>query len=357
MIENLKKVLTPPHVTIKQALKQMDAMGEKTMIVVDEHQKILATVTDGDIRRWVLKGKSINAKLSNVMNRSPLTLPKDFVKDDARQLMLKCQIECLPVIDENRKVIAYLGWTDLFENRLKIFKPINHPVVIMAGGEGVRLHPFTKILPKSLMPIGDKPIMEMILNRFFDHGCHDFYLSLNYKSNIIKAYFSEIEHPFKIKYILEKKPLGTAGSLYLLRKRIKKIFFVSNCDVLIEADYADIIKFHQERKNIITLVCAMKNYTIPYGVCTIDNDGGLRDIHEKPEHHFLVNTGMYVMDPSIFDYLPKGHFYNMTDLINDVLRQNGNIGVYPVSEKAWLDIGQFEALHETLKKFELKENP
>lgn len=352
-MEELKKVLTKQHVTVKHALKQMDAMGEKTLIVVDNQDRILATVTDGDIRRWILKGKNINAKLVNVMNRSPLTLPKGFMRGDAKELMLKHQIECLPVIDEGKRVIAYMHWADLFEDRFKVFKTIKQPVVIMAGGEGARLHPFTKILPKPLMPLGDKPIVEIIINRFFDHGCRDFYLSMHYKSNIIKAYFNDVEHKFKIKYVLEKKPLGTAGSLYLLRNRIKKTFFVSNCDVLIEADYADIMKFHHDQKNKITLVCAMKNYTIPYGVCEIYNDGNLRDIHEKPEHHFLVNTGMYVLDPVVLNNIPKGHSYNMTDLIKDFLKKGEKVGVYPVSEKAWLDIGQFEALHETLKKFEI----
>jgi len=351
-MDKLKRVFTASGVTIKQALKQMDAMGEKTLIVVDDNGKIVATVTDGDIRRWILKGKNINAKLSNVMNRSPLTLPHDFSKEEAKQLMLRNQIECLPVIDSNKKVVAYLGWADLFENRLKIFKPIHLPVVIMAGGEGARLHPFTKILPKPLMPIGDKPIIELIIERFSACGCRDFHLSMNYKSNIIKAYFNDVQHPFKINYVLEKKPLGTAGSLYLLRKRIKKTFFVSNCDILIDADYADIVKFHHERKNKITLVCAMKNYTIPYGVCEIFNDGDLKGIHEKPEHHFLVNTGMYVLEPDVLEGIPKNQFYNMTDLINAVLKDGGNVGAYPVSEKAWLDIGQFEALQETLKRFE-----
>ena len=352
-MEKLKKVLIKPDVTIKQAMKQMDAMGEKTLIVVDEQGRILATVTDGDVRRWILKGKNINAKLSNVMNRHPLTLQPGFIKEDAKKLMLDKQIECLPVIDDGRNVVAYLHWADLFEDRFKVFKTINQPVVIMAGGEGARLHPFTKILPKPLMPIGDKPIIEIIINRFFDHGCRDFYLSMNYKSNLIKAYFSDVEHPFKIKYVLEKKPLGTAGSLYLLKNRIKKTFFVSNCDVLIEADYADIIKFHHDRNNMITLVCAMKNFVIPYGVCEIHNDGNLKNINEKPEHHFLVNTGMYVLDPAVFGHMPKGHFYNMTDLINNLLKIGERVGVYPVSEKAWLDIGQFEALHETLKRFEI----
>ncbi|MFA5339655.1 MAG: nucleotidyltransferase family protein [Candidatus Omnitrophota bacterium] len=351
MTGRFKKTLIRPNCSIKQALKQMDAMGEKTLIVVDDRKRVVGTITDGDIRRWILNGKSLNESLVNAMNRRPLTLKEGFAKEDAKNLMLQRQVECLPVVDGTKKVISCLWWTDLFESNPKNFKSLKLPVVIMAGGEGVRLHPFTKVLPKPLMPIGDKPIIEIIIDRFFGYGCEDFYLSLNYKSNMIKAYFSDFEHKYKINYILENKPLGTAGSLHLLKNRIKKTFFVSNCDILIEADYADILRFHKKRKNKITLVSSMKNFTIPYGVCEIENGGVLRDIREKPEYDFLVNTGMYILDAAVLNDIPKNRFYNITDLIGDYIEKKEKIGVYPVSEKSWLDMGQFEALQEMLKKF------
>lgn len=350
-MERLKKVLTKPGCTIKHALKQMDAMGEKTLIVVDDKDRILGTTTDGDIRRWILRGKNLNGSIVSVMNRHPILLREDFSREDAKKIMIQKQIECLPVVDEAKKVIACLWWVDLFENKMKIFKSLNLPVVIMAGGEGVRLHPYTKILPKPLMPIGDKPIIEIIIDRFVNYGCKYFYLSLNYKSSIIKAYFSDFEHKYSINYILENKPLGTAGSLHLLKNKIKKTFFVSNCDILIEADYVDILKFHRQKKNAITLVSSMKNFTIPYGICEIQNGGILKNIREKPEYDFLVNTGMYILDAKVLEDIPNGRFYNITDLINDYLEKGKKVGVYPVSEKSWLDIGQFEALQETLGKF------
>jgi len=169
----------------------------------------------------------------------------------------------------------------------------------MAGGEGTRLYPFTKILPKPLVPIGDKPILEIIINRFYEYGCTNFNLSVNYKSNIIKAYFSDFKHNYKINYIHEKKPLGTAGSLHILQNRIRKTFFVSNCDILIDADYADILKFHKQSKNKITLVTSMKHFTIPYGICEIGDGGALKNINEKPEQDLLVNTGLYVLEPEV----------------------------------------------------------
>ncbi|MBF0386253.1 MAG: nucleotidyltransferase family protein [Candidatus Omnitrophica bacterium] len=352
-MERLKKILIHPDSTIKQALKQMDAMGEKTLITVDANNYILGTTTDGDIRRWVLKGKGINEGLAKVMNSQPLTLVEGYNKETAKKIMLRKQIECLPVVDKVGRVTGCLWWMDLFETKAKIKNDVRLPVVIMAGGEGSRLHPFTKILPKPLMPIGDKPIIEVIVDRFFEHGCQDFYLSLNYKSNLIKAYFSDFEHLYNINYILESKPLGTAGSLHLLRDKIKTTFFVSNCDILIEADYADMLKFHRSNKNKITMVSSMKNFTIPYGVCEIHNGGTLKSIQEKPEHDFLVNTGMYILEPGVLKDIPADRFYHITDLINDYLKKGEQVGVYPVSEKAWLDIGQFEELQETLKKFEV----
>lgn len=351
-MEKFKKVLIKSVGTIKQALKQMDAMGEKTLIVIDDQGRILGTITDGDIRRWILKGKKLSENVTRVMNRHPMTLKEGFAQEEAKGLMVKYQIECLPVIDKDKKVIACLWWMDFFARRQVSTKSLKLPVVIMAGGEGVRLAPYTNILPKPLMPIGDKPVVEMIIDSFSKHGCKDFYLSLNFKANLIKAYFSDFEHRYKINYILEHKPLGTAGSLHLLKGKIKKTFFVSNCDVLIEADYTDMLKFHQEKKNLITLVSSMKNFTIPYGVCEIQSGGILKNIHEKPEHDLLVNTGMYILEPSVLAHIPKDRSYNMTDLINDYLKKGEKVGVYPVSDKAWLDIGQIEVLHETLKKFE-----
>lgn len=352
-MERLKKVFIKPNHTIKQALRQMDAMGEKTLLVVDDHSMLLGTISDGDIRRWILKGNDLMEGVSSVMNSTPISLDQNFERKMAKQLMVKQMLECLPVVDGNKKVISAVWWVDLFENESKKLKRLRIPVVIMAGGEGARLAPFTKIIPKPLMPIGDKPIIEIIIGRFMDYGCIDFYLSLNYKSNIIKAYFNDFEHQYKIAYIEEELPLGTAGSLHLLKSHIKKTFFLSNCDILIEADYADIFKFHQEKKNKITLVSSMKNFMVPYGVCEIENGGILKGIKEKPEFDFFVNTGMYVLDKAVLEDIPKNKFYNMTDLIGDYLKKDERIGVYPVSEKSWLDMGQFEVLQEMLKKFEV----
>lgn len=353
-MDRVKRIFIKPGHTVKQALRQMDAMGEKILFVVDEENVLLGALSDGDVRRWILKGKALSQHVASVMNVHPVTLGRDFKKETVQELMVEKVLGCLPVVDENNKVISAVWWVDLFKESTRKVRKLDIPVVIMAGGEGSRLAPFTKILPKPLMPIGDKPIVEVIIERFVGFGCDDFYLSVNYKANIIKAYFNDFKHAYKIAYVEEKEPLGTAGSLHLLKKQIRKTFFLSNCDILIEADYADILKFHREKKNKITLVSSMKHITVPYGVCEIEDGGILKSIREKPEYDLFVNTGMYVLDKAVLEDIPRNRLYHMTDLINDYLAKGDKIGVYPVSEKSWLDMGQFEELQEMLRKFEGK---
>lgn len=355
-MERLKKIIVKPGVSIKQALKQMDEAGEKILFVGDDDNRLLGVVTDGDIRKWIIDNRSLSHPISKVMNKTPIYLKNDYSSGEAKNLMLSNRIECLPVLDKKKKIISAIWWLDLFQARPKKKDAMNIPVVIMAGGEGTRLAPFTKILPKPLMPVGDKTIIEMIIDRFAEYGCKEFYLSLNYKSNLIKAYFSDFPHDYKIHYLHENKPLGTAGSLSLLKGKIKSTFCVSNCDILIDADYSDIMKFHKENGNMITMVGSMKHFAIPYGVCKIHNGGKLKKITEKPEFDFLVNTGMYMLEPAALDLIPPNRFYHITDLINGLLKKGKNAGVYPVSEKSWLDMGQWEELQETLNKFEAKRN-
>ncbi|MDD5530151.1 MAG: nucleotidyltransferase family protein [bacterium] len=350
-MENLKKILVNPELSAIQTIKQMDETGEKILFVTNKAGKLLGTVTDGDIRRWILKGKNLSESVDKVMNGTPIVLKVGYSEEEAKDLMVINRIECIPVVDKDRRIVSAVWWTELFSKEIKIKEKINLPVVIMAGGKSLRLHPFTKILPKPLIPIGEKPILELIMDRFQEYGCKKFYLSVNYKANIIKAYFSDFKHDYNINYIQEEMPLGTAGSLYLLKKRINSTFWVSNCDILIEADYADILRFHKDSKNKITIVASMKHYTIPYGIVNISKGGNLKSIEEKPEYNFLVNTGMYILEPEILKDIPDNKFYNITDLICSYNQAGKKIGVYPISEKAWLDIGEWGELQETLKRF------
>ena len=241
---------------------------------------------------------------------------------------------------------------DLFEEKRSTLpedKKLNLPVVIMAGGRGTRLAPLTNVWPKPLIPVNQKTIVEDIMDRFVEVGCNDFYLSVNYKAEVIQQYFDNLNYPFyKITYIREKKPLGTAGSLYLLKDKIQSTFFVSNCDILIEEDYAAIYEYHRTHQNEITIVAAIKSFSIPYGTIETGDGGQLKSIQEKPEFSFKINTGMYILEPNLLQEIPKNNFLHITTLIEKLHQEGRKVGVFPVSEGSWKDIGNWE---EYIKKF------
>ncbi len=351
-MDRIERILIPPEMPVRQTLKAMDDAGEKILFVVDTEQVIQGVVTDGNIRRWILKGANLDEPVRSIMTPDPIVINEGFTIDDARDVMLTNIIECVPVVNAKRQVVSAVWWRDLFARRSRRSDLAGVPVVIMAGGEGTRLAPYTKVIPKPLMPIGDKPIIEMIIDRFADCGSDEFYVSVHYKSNIIKAYFSDFEHPYTIQYLQEETPLGTAGSLHLLNGKLNKTFCVSNCDILIDADLGDIMSFHRQGGNKITIVGSMKQYTIPYGVCEVCEGGKLVALREKPHYDFLVNTGMYVLEPDVIGLIPRDRMYHITELIEELMKNGGKVGVYPVSEQSWLDIGQLEELKSVLNKLQ-----
>jgi len=350
-----EKLLVGNKALVKSAMQQMDDNGEKILFVVDNNRRLFGSLTDGDIRRWILSAGSLEKTIKNIYNKNPILVNEDYDIDGVRQIMLSSKLERVPVIDKNRKVIDVLFWENIFGQEVVIPKEkIDIPVVIMAGGRGNRLDPFTKVLPKALIPIKDKPIIEMIIGKFVQYGIKDFYISINHKSKMIKAYFEEINSGYHIQYIQEKEPLGTAGSLKLLENRISGSLLVTNCDTLIDVDYSQMYEFHQSKGFDMTIVGSYKRYIIPYGVCYIENGGILKELREKPEHNLLVNTGMYLLKGDILKLIPEGKFYLMTDLIKDVKENGGKVGVYPVRGELWIDVGQWEEYKDAVKKLEVE---
>ncbi len=352
-----EKLLIQTDISIIDALMRLDETADKVLFVVDQGITLLGALTDGDIRRYLLKGKSLEDNISGVYNRNPkFVLEKKFSIDKLKKLFMKYKIEMIPVLDEHHRIINIVSREKVFSDQKKTLrKKINTkvPVVIMAGGKGTRLDPFTKILPKPLIPIGDKPIIEVIMDKFHSFGMMDFYVTLSHKSKMIKAYFEEFKTKYKIKYIDEEKPLGTAGGLKYLPPEVSGVIFVTNSDIIIEGDYGKILKFHRENKNEITIVASVKNYNIPYGVCEIENGGILQKIKEKPNLSFLVNTGMYVLNSDVLSTIPEGEFYHITQLIEDIKCSGKRVGVFPISENAWMDVGEWEKYKETLEKFKI----
>jgi NDP-sugar pyrophosphorylase family protein len=250
----------------------------------------------------------------------------------------------MPLIDSNGYLKDVLYWEDLIGTEYEVpIKSINLPVVIMAGGIGTRLKPLTNVIPKPLIPLGEKTMIEIIIDSYAKYNCKDFYISVNYKADILKFYLdSVIDKSISIHYFQEDMPLGTAGSLTLIKDKINTTFFVSNCDIIIKNDYEEILKYHRENNNELTIVAAVKDFSIPYGTIELSNNGLLKSMTEKPSFHFLINSGMYILEPHLLKEIPTNEFYHITYLIDRLLKEDRRVGVFPVSEKSWIDIGDWK---------------
>lgn len=353
--EILEKLFIHKDSSLIDTLKKIEEGEKKVLFVLGEDQSLFGVLTDGDIRRWILANGDLKGMAQDICNTNPITVSTDYALKDIKQLMIKNNIMAVPVTLDG-KVTDVLLWENVFTNGEK-GKPktkIDIPVVIMAGGKGTRLQPFTHVLPKPLIPIGDKTVIEMIIDNFREYSLNEFYITVNHKSKTFKAYFEEREPGYKIEFVEENEPLGTAGSLQFLKDRLHGPIFLSNCDIIIKANYKEILDHHLENLNDITLVASLKHFNIPYGVCDINGGGTLKNIQEKPGYDFLVNTGMYVLESKILDTIPENKYYNMTDLINDVKNEGGKVGVFPIGEQSWIDVGQWEEYRNATKLLSLE---
>ncbi len=338
----MKDITIQTDITIRQSMKLLDKTAEKCLLVVDKNRKLLGTVTDGDLRRSILAGAQFSEDISECYHKRPVTLVEGhFNTEEAKQLLRGKKLDLIPVIDDEGTLIEYLTWGSLDDVQKPARSLQDVPVVIMAGGKGARLEPFTKVLPKPLVPIQEKPIIEHIIERFTDITCSEFYLSVNYKGRILKAYFEELQPDYNVTFVDENEPLGTAGSLQLLMGKFDKPFFVTNCDIIVKADCVSLYEFHQKGGYDITLVASTKEYIIPYGTCELNGDGHLSHINEKPHYNFLINTGLYVLNPDILKLIPENKFYHITHLIEEVKSRGKKVGVFPIDDDAWIDVGQW----------------
>ena len=339
----MKDFTVKPVVTIRQAMKKLSKSGEKCLLIVGEKNMLLGTLSDGDLRRAILKGAAVGDSIKNIFHQKPTVLIEgQYNLPEVKKLFTKYKFDLIPVVNKEGIVVNIILWENIFRNEKNTKKrKLNVPVVIMAGGKGARLEPFTKVLPKPLVPIHEKSVIEHIIERFTMVGVKEFILTVNYKARIMKAFFEELRPNFSVDFIDEHEPLGTAGSLKLLEGKFNKPFLVTNCDIIIKANYPDLYAFHKNNNYDITLVASMKNFTIPYGTCELNDEGHLKNLREKPEYDFLVNTGLYVINPDIIELIPKNKFYHITNLIDDSKKIGKKVGVYPIDDDAWVDVGQW----------------
>lgn len=330
--------------TIISALKLMDEIKQKLLIIVEKDNKFIGVLSLGDIQRAIINKKALETPIKEILRQLITIASVEQSFDEIKQIMFEKRVEAMPVIDNNGYLVKVIYWEDIIgEDNYKNLEQINLPIVIMAGGQGSRLKPLTNVIPKPLIPIGEKTILEDIMDSFIQYGCNKFFITVNYRADIIKYYIEkQTTNKYNVKYYQEDTPLGTAGSLHLLDNEINETFFVTNCDIIIDQDYSEILKYHRTNNNEITVVAAIKTYSIPYGTLETKEDGLLSTITEKPDISFKINTGLYILEPHLLKEIPKNKFFHITTLIEKLQKENRRVGVFPISQNSWKDIGEWK---------------
>ena len=333
MPTKLEKVLVKPQTTILETLKVIDNASLEIALVVDKNQKLLGTVTDGDIRRGIIKGIDLNQPIDLLMGKTPITAQQNTPNDELIFLMTNRSIKHLPIVDNEGKLIKLVLLKDLVEKKARPNK-----AVIMAGGLGSRLGELTKHTPKPLLPVGNKPIIAVTVEQLAKHGIQEIFISVNYKAEMIKDFFkANPPANTKINFLEEKEFLGTAGSLSLLPPDIETPLLVMNGDILSPVNYGNLLDYHIQSGRSMTVCTREYNFEIPYGVLVMRGNE-LVNIEEKPSHSIFINAGIYVLSPTVLKKIPSDQRYDMPDLIKTINAEMQGISCFPLSD-FWLDIG------------------
>lgn len=341
----LEDVLIEEESDIRTAVEQLERVRCKVIYVMS-NGKLTASISDGDVRRYMLRNGDTKLPVKHIANYNPTFLVR-FEQEKIKEIFDRSEVYSVPIVNYNQEVVEVV-----FRNgrRVRHTGMLDCPVVMMAGGKGTRLYPYTKILPKALIPVGDIPISERIINNFLEFGCKDYYMIVNHRKDMIQAYFNGLPKEYRMTYIEEERPLGTGGGLYLLDGKISGEFFLVNCDIIVDADYNEIYYYHKKEDNFITIVAAKYRNKVPYGVLECDADSRYQGIQEKPEMDYLINTGMYVVDSELLKKMPHGEEISFPELMDESKRQGKKIGIYTVEEDAYMDMGQLEELEKMRKK-------
>lgn len=341
----LEDLLLEENLNIRAAIERLENVRCKVVYVIREG-KLIASVSDGDVRRYMLQEGKADLPIKHIANYNPTFLLR-YEKEKLDEIFGRSEVYSIPIVNYNHEVVEVIFRDG---HRIKREYSLNCPVVMMAGGKGTRLYPYTQILPKALIPIGEIPISERIMSNFTSYGCTRFFMIVNHKKNMIQAYFDGAESRYDITYIEEDKPLGTGGGLYLLMDSIEQDFFLVNCDIIIDADYNEIYMYHRKEENYITIVAAKYQHIIPYGVINCDENQHYLNISEKPKLDCLISTGMYIVNKELLHTMPRNQEIGFPDLIDEASKQGKKIGVYIVEESAYMDMGQMEEMEKMKKK-------
>jgi dTDP-glucose pyrophosphorylase/predicted transcriptional regulator len=335
-MKNIEDIIVKESTSILEVLQIIDKSSKQLAIVVDENKKLLGTISDGDIRRALLKNISLDKSVENIYFKTPTIATINHSKEEIINICRTKKIHQIPIVDDKGNLIGLEILDELISKESKINK-----VVLMVGGLGTRLKPLTENTPKPMLKVGNKPILQTIVEKFAEYGYTNIVMCVNYKSHIIQDYFGDgKEFGVNIEYILEKQRMGTAGALSLLTQKPIEPFFVMNGDLLTNVNFEHLHDFHLSNNSMGTMCVREYDFQVPYGVVNIKNSRIL-SIEEKPTHKFFVSAGIYMLSPEILEYIPQNQFYDMPTLFEKIISENKNTISFPLREY-WLDIGRIE---------------
>lgn len=336
---SLEKICIVPSLPIQQAIQVLNDGHKRIALIVDHETRLLGVIADADIRRALLNGQSFASPVSEIMIKTPVVASQTLSDNAIFALMQTTKCYEIPILDHKKRVVDLKLIDDFVSQQHQA------EVIIMAGGRGMRLRPLTEAIPKPLIPVGERPILFILLDQLVMTGFQKITLALNYKATMIKeAVYAIPKYAHFVRFIEEDDQLGTAGSLSLLENPPTSPFFVINADLLTKVDFMAMLRFHEMEKNDITMAVREERYQIPFGVVTLDGTHITR-IDEKPIYTYFANGGIYILNPSVLQLVPNKTMYNMPDLINDALTEGKHIGSFPIHEY-WLDIGRPDELQQ-----------
>ncbi|MBN2866886.1 MAG: nucleotidyltransferase family protein, partial [Thiotrichales bacterium] len=344
-MNNYKKTLVSPSISIRQALILLDQTALQILLVVDDENKLLGTITDGDIRRGLLKGLTLDDAIETMVFKNPTV---GHVNESNQEIIKKAiakKIHQIPVVDAENRVVGLKEIEELLKPEIKPNK-----VILMVGGLGTRLYPLTKETPKPMLKVGGKPILETIVLRFADYGFVNIVMCVNYKADMIKTHFGDgSKFGVNIEYVLEQERMGTAGALSLLSTRPGEPFFVMNGDLLTNVNFESLLDYHIAQQAMATMCVREYDFQVPYGVVKVEGNQ-IQSIEEKPVHKFFVSAGIYMLSPTTLEHIPQGQYYDMPTLFEKLIAQKKNTLSFLIHEY-WLDIGRMNEYEQANREY------
>ncbi|MDY0873653.1 nucleotidyltransferase family protein [Dongia rigui] len=346
-MKNWRQGLLLEGSSIRDAMSVLDRSALQIVLVVDKDERLLGTVTDGDIRRGLLRDLNQATRIVEVMNRTPITAPEGLPRQELIEILRRHDLHHIPIVAANGRVVGLEADTELYEGAER-----DNWVVLMAGGLGQRLRPLTDDIPKPLLAVGDRPLLEIIIDRFVRQGFRRFFVSVNYRADMVKEHFGDgTRFGCDIRYLEEREPLGTAGAIGLLPEMPTAPFIVMNGDLLTTLDFERLLEFHTKHGADVTLAVRRYSHQIPYGVAEILHNR-VTSIVEKPIKECYISGGIYVLSPSVLSKLQPVRQIDMPDLMRDVIAGRGQVSAFPVTEY-WIDIGRIEDLERARREFDI----